>query len=88
MYTYLDSLESPSLVDDDVILEMEKALNAWLKKAEKEGWEGTDYDNLLDGATNASSLAWSIHNETNKRPQDFFISINALKTTLDLLRKD
>jgi hypothetical protein len=88
MYTYLDKLERPSLLIEEEIIEMETKLNYWLKKAEVDGWPVTMVDNLLEAASTASSLAWSIDNETNKRPTDFFKDVNALRSILYLLVED
>jgi hypothetical protein len=84
MYTYLKSLKRPSSIDEDIITEMEERLNAWLDKAQEEGWEDILKDNLLDAATTASALAWYGDN----RPQEFYKDLNALKTTLSMFIED
>jgi len=88
MYTYLNSLERPSLANEDLILEMEKVINAWLKQAQKEGWDDIIQDNLLDAAFTVSSLSWYIYSESSNRPPEFYKNLNVLKTALYLLLDD
>lgn len=85
MYTYLDSLERPSLLLEDVVLAMETELNNLYKKGQEEEWSEITLSNLLEAASIASSLAWSIENDGEKRSPEFFRNFHALRTTLSLL---
>jgi hypothetical protein len=85
MYAYLDSLERPSLLLEETILEMEAELTRLYKKGQAKGWEDVIVYNLLEAATIASSLAWSIDNEGDNRSKEFYRNFHALRTTLNLL---